>query len=112
MKNSSFVLLAIFALGCLPPITGEECSSDLDCKGTRICVDGSCESSSGGSSLSSGGPVNDCGEVVVECNCESTWASPGSVEQNTNCDSGLHIYDICGQCPYQYAWYTYCACEE
>lgn len=115
MKNQFFVLLAVLGLGCLPPVT-EECGNDNDCKGNRVCVDGSCESpggdDDGGPSSGPGGTVSDCGEITMECNCGYTWASPGSVEQNTSCDSGLQIYDVCGQCPTQYAWYTYCACGE
>lgn len=116
MIMKKLILIVPLVAGCwaLEPPPSQECQSDLDCKGARICVSGSCETpdfEDGSDDGSTPNQPGDCWEEAIECNCNSTYAQPGYVEQNIECESGAHIYDVCGQCANgAYAWYTACYC--
>lgn len=121
MRNYWLNASVICLLGCwwLEPPPSQECSSDLDCKGDRVCEDGSCVSPEDGGDWTEpdGGYSDDggqglaCGEVAVPCNCGTppdAGAAPGFVSGNPDCESGSHAYDVCDYCPNgAYAWYTY-----
>ncbi len=77
----------------------EECSSDSDCKGDRVCSDGSCvdQPSPNGGSTSSSPPPAECSEVGESC------ASTGCcTDGNALCvDYGASVGTLCGaKCEY------------
>lgn len=69
------------------------CSSDMDCKGDRVCVNGECYGDvPDGDGLSSGSGVSEglaCGQTAYPCDCYGYGPYEGEVLQDTLCESGL-----------------------
>lgn len=80
----SALVLAAGAAACATA-SGDRCSSDADCKGTRVCSDGVCiDQSSGGnqdagSNTDSGGnPGNTCDPVGTPCTATANCCQSGT----------------------------------
>lgn len=108
-----YVFFALILTGCLPPSVGEECQSDLDCKGDRVCEDAECvdpNTTDDGSINPTGG--NECGVTVIDCNCEAVQAYDGQVFPTDECNSGYVMVTTqgCYQQCYTATWQAVCAC--
>lgn len=110
-----YVLFSLFVIACgsfTPP--DEECTSDFDCKGDRVCELGECVSiDDPGEGASDPGEEIEypCDSVNIPCNCNYTSAYEGMIASAPICEGGQHIYLTCGYCNGGgYAWYTQCYC--